>query len=223
MISKLQGGFETRTPADLKAVFDLRYNSLDNIKILEFEQENPNRLTPDSKEFFISAFTGFNNTFPDGQCLGPVPNSFMGNYANMSSIIEYFIRTLIMAGYESGITVSLSDPVKTKEGEPKGRHDLIIYRGGCPALLMRYAKLIPQQSKSALEQSYTSLIFSLYSEYHKSPIWPLYGLISDLNTWEFLKYDGTSFYRSPPQPLFLHAPTIYSLSQKILPILDSPK
>ena len=220
-ISQLPGGFDRMTPANLKKVFDIRYNTLENIKLLELPSPNPNRLTPESQEFFLNAFIRFNSSLPPGQSIGQTPNSFKGNYANMSSLIEFFIRALVMAGYESGITVSLSDPIQTKTGIPKGKHEINIYRGNLPIILIRPAKLIPQQSSSALEQSFTSLIFSLYTEYQNSPIWPLYGILSDINTWEFLKFDGTSFYRSPPLPLFLDSTPLHSLSHTILQILDS--
>jgi hypothetical protein len=220
-ISRLPGGFDRMTPADLKKVFNIRYNSLENTKLLDLPTPNPNRLTQESQEFFLNAFIRFNSSLPPDQSIGQRPNSFKGNYTNMCSLIEFFIRALVMAGYESGITVSLSDPILTKSGLSKGKHEINIYRGNCPIILIRPGKLIPQQSSSALEQSFTSLIFSLYTEYQNSPIWPLYGILSDINTWEFLKYDGTSFYRSPPLPLFLESTALHSLSHTILQILDS--
>jgi hypothetical protein len=90
-----------------------------------------------------------------------------------------------------------------------------------PICFITSAKLMLQQSDDNLKQFCISMIFKLFSAFHKSPVWPLHGCVSDEKNWIFLKYDGKEFCRTDKIMLQFEEDSIKKLCREIIYIIDS--
>jgi hypothetical protein len=217
-----RGNFDRRSTKELESVFKISFTDLETTKDLDLGESSLDRLPLSAQEFLVSAFTSYNNTFLPKSSLTKDFDDFKGNEASMKSIIEFFIRSLILSTYEEGVYVSTGEPIILDNGVRKGFHDLVITKGEFPCLVIRHAVQNPQAKGIPLEQAFCNNVFEVYTTYWKTPVWPLFGCISDLNSWIFIKYDGKDFYRTHKiYKLALHNTAILSLSNKILNIIDN--
>ena len=217
-----RGTFASRSPKDLDSIFGISFQSLSTTKPLDLGESSLDRLSLPTQEYFLNSLYRYNATFPAGQGLSKDFDGFTGNEHHMDSIIEYFFRTLVVATYEEGVSLGLKDPIIMHDGTRKGNYDLVVNRAGLPILVVRFAKFNPNIRGSNLEQGFCGNIFEIYANYWKNRVWPVFGCVTDLNSWIFLKFDGENMYRdSKVYKLALHNTAILSLANKILNVIDS--
>ena len=221
-ISKQRGTFLSRTPKEAYDIFGLEFDKQDKIKNLELGDSKLDKLSVPSQGFLVGAFSKYASTFPEGQNIGKTFDSFQGNESNMKSQIDFYLRCVVMAGYDSGVYISSDEPFVTLDGKYKGNHDLVVFKKDLSTILCRYAKEVEGKKFHPIELAQSGIVFELYEHYWKNPQSDVYGCVSDLNNWIFLKYDGNQFYRTHRVfKLALHNTAIVSLAIKILNILDA--
>lgn len=220
-ISKQRGQFSKRTPHEAKEIFGLKFDKPASIKNLELGDSNINKLSPESQTFLSGALSKYTLTFPEPERLTKSFDSFQGNDSNMSSQIEFYLRSVIMVGYEKGVSISLDEAFFNTEGKYKGNHDLTISKQDRAVIVCRFAKKIEDKKFHPIDSALSSIVFELYEEYWKNPQREVFGCVSDLNNWIFLKYNGIEFFRTHRvYKLALHNTAIVSLAIKILNILE---
>lgn len=217
-----RGTFSSKSPKDLYSVFGISFETLRSTKPLDLGESRLDRLPMHTQEYLLNSLYRYNATFPINQGLTRDFEKFDGTHPHMDSLIEFYIRTLMLSTYEEGITVSLRDPVILQTGERKGHYDLVVSRGGFPILIVKFAKFNEKIRGGPLEQGFCSNIFEIYTSFWMHQVWPVFGCVTDLNSWIFTKYDGKDIHRSEKIFKFaLHNTAILSLSNKILNIIDS--
>ncbi|OMJ65410.1 hypothetical protein SteCoe_38278 [Stentor coeruleus] len=220
---KLQRGtFNKRSPKELDNIFKVDLFNLNTTKDLILPESSLDRMSLSSQEFLVNALTKYNSTFPIEESMNRNFDGFKGNEQTMHSLVEYYLRSLIMCTYEEGVTITSGETIYMDNGLVKGTHDFVINKGNLPILTLRLAKRSKQAKITPIEQGFVSNIFEMYTQYWKTPIWPHYGCVSDLNSWIFLKYDGEHIFRTTKiYKLALHNTSILSLAVKILNIIDA--
>lgn len=220
-ISKQRGHFSKRTPHEAKEIFGIKFDKPSYIKNLELPDSKIDKLSVESQNFLSAAFSKYALTFPEDERLGKTFDSFQGNESNMSSQIEFYLRSVIMVGYEKGVSLSLDEAFFNNEGKYKGNHDLTIAKQNNPIIVCRFAKKYENKKFHPIDSALSSIVFELYEEYWKNPQRDIFGCVSDLNNWIFLKYNGIEFFRTHRvYKLALHNTAIVSLAIKILNILE---
>lgn len=221
-ILKQRGTFLSRTPKEAKDIFGLQFDKPDTMKNLELGDSKLDKLSVPSQGFLVGVFSKYASTFPEGQSIGKTFDSFQGNESNMKSQIEFYLRSVVMAGYESGVYISSDEPFVTMDGKYKGNHDLVVSNKDLPTIVCRYAKEVEGKKYHPIELAQSGIVFEIYEQYWKNPQRDIYGCVSDLNNWIFFKYDGNQFFRNHRVfKLALHNTAIVSLGIKILNILDA--
>lgn len=164
-ISALKGTFSGRTPKELKSIFGISFADTKTTKELDLGESSLDRLSTETSEFIINAFYRYNSTFLIRNSITRDFDGFEGNEASMSSLIEFFIRTLIFSVYEEGVSASFNDPIICENGSRKGYHDLVVYKGEFPQIVFKFAKVNERIRGSPLEQAFCNNIFEIYSTY----------------------------------------------------------
>lgn len=222
LIKLQRGTFNKRSPKELDNIFKITLSNLNSTKDLILPDSSLDRMSISSQEFLVNALTKYNSTFQFEEGMNRNFDAFKGNEQTMHSIVEYFLRSLIMCTYEEGVTVSSGETIVMDNGLVKGTHDFVIKKGSLAVFTLRLAKRNEQVKASPIEQAFASNIFEIYAQYWKNPVWPHYGCVSDLNSWIFLKYDGEHIFRTTKiYKLALHNTSILSLAVKILNIIDT--
>jgi hypothetical protein len=207
---------------DAKIVFGLKFSDFKKTPDLNLGDSKLDRLSQASQAFLVKGLQKFTETFPEDQSIKTTFDGFKGNDFNMNSHIEYFFRSVVMVGFENGVFVSGEETAFDCLGEFKGCHDLVVYRDERPVIICSFARTGEKSKGLGMEKAFCSNLFELYSQYWKAPGNDVFGCISDLNNWIFLKYDGKKFYRTHRiYKLALHNTAVVSLAIKILNILES--
>ena len=221
-INKQRGTFASRSSKDAREVFGLKFTKLDNVTNFDLGDSKLDKLSSTSQVFLVKSLTKYCSTFPEDQTMKKVFDEFKGNPENMARHIDFYIRSIIMTSYETGVYASNDLAFFNSEGQYKGNHDLTVFKGTKPVLICRYAKEVEGVRGFPLENAFCSNLFELYAEYWKDPVQPIFGCVTDLNNWIFLKYDGERFARTHRIYKFaLHNTAILSLAIKILNILET--
>ena len=169
-INAQRGTFSNRSPKDLETVFGINFYLLNTTKDLDLGESSLDRLPIPTQEYLLNSIYRYNSTFPENQRLKRDFDNYTGNELHMSSIIEFFIRSLILSTYEEGIMITSQDPIILDNGTRKGNHDLVIYRGGYPILIIRYAKPNENIRGYPMEQAFCNNIFEVYASYWKNKV-----------------------------------------------------
>ena len=216
-ISSLPGPFDKRTSSDLQSVFSLSYSS--TLPTIPLKSLLKNRISESSQDFFLNAFLRYLTSLPvDQQVFNS--KSIDVSHSNKLSLIDFFIRAIIMSAYDSGVTLSNSVQIIMPNGEKKGNHELMIKRGDLPICIVRSSKHIPQKGDNDMELAFISMIFEVFTCYHTQPVWPLFGCVTNARKWIFLKYDGKDFFRNDLE-LEIELEDIKKLSEFFVRIIDS--
>ncbi|CAG9318994.1 unnamed protein product [Blepharisma stoltei] len=225
MLSRLRGTLNQVNPKDLKNIFHIDYRNLATTSDLTLKESSQSRLSKAQQEFLIKSVAGFNSTFPDSERIKPELDSFGGREGNMISHIDHFLRTMVLVGYNEGITINKEEPIFLSSGEKKGKSDYVINRDNTPRIVLRLIRKEDRKIRGTdPELAFAANIFEMYATYWKNPIWDVYGCITDLNSWNFCKFDGNEFHRcSKTQKLVLSPPSIVALALKFIDIIDPSK
>lgn len=216
-ISSLPGPFDKRTSSDLQSVFSLSYSS--TLPAIPLKPLLKYRISESSQDFFLNAFLRYLTSLPvDQQIFNS--KSIDVSHSNKLSLIDFFIRALIMSAYDSGVTLSRSVQITTPKGDKKGNHEMMIQRGDLPICIVRSSKHIPQKGDNDMELAFISMVFEIFNCYHNQPVWPLYGCVTDVKKWVFLMYDGKEFFRNDLE-LQIELEDIKKLSEFFIRIIDS--
>lgn len=216
-----RGGFEARTPRDLKNVFDIDYRRTRNIKPFEVPSLTE-PLDKPKQEFLLKSITNYNNTYTSSQRLSSDGSLFQGSPVHLESHLEHFLRTMILVNYQEGVYLENNYKLVHNKATKESKSEYVILLNETPAIILRVS---PEEKKeirgSPLELAFVSNLFELYSYFWEMPQMPVYGCVTDLNYWIFLKYDGNEFFRAEKVYKYsLNPSSIIGLATKFYGILD---
>jgi hypothetical protein len=217
-----RGGFEARTPKDLKNVFDIDYRKTRNLKSFEV----PNLKHPfdrPKQEFLIKSILNYNNTYPSSQRLSSDSNPYPGSSTHLRSHLEHFLRTMILVSYQEGVYLENNYKLVHSKATKESYSEYVILLNETPGLVLRVAPSEKREIRgNPLELAFVSNLFELYTYFWEMPQMPVYGCVTDLDYWIFLKYDGDAFYRADKVYKYSSNPNaVLGLATKFYGILES--
>jgi len=224
LISSQRGDFDKRTPRDLRDVFKLDFRKASELAPFSIPESSTERLSHDQQDFLKNLIAAYNSTLPSPHKLSKSFEAYSGADTYKHSLIETFLRGVVIVGYQEGVEVHKNYRVNLP-GNKEGHSEYVITLADVPRLVTRVAVKKDWRIRGTpLEFAFCSVVFEMYSHFWENPMWPIVGVISDVNSWIFLKYDGEEFSMSQKvYKLALHDTAIYSLGIKFLNVLDSIK
>ena len=92
------------------------------------------------------------------------------------------MRSILVAGYESGVYLERNFRVHSENDSLLGYSPLMLTIGGVPRISVRAVKSLEKQGRGfKIEYAFSSSIVELYSLYWHYKLWPMYGVITDIN------------------------------------------
>lgn len=103
----------------------------------------------------------------------------------------------MLVGYDGKLRVAADYPVLHDNRKLQDVNDLAIVSETTTLLVARYARRIQYRgTTNPMEFAFAQNLFELYTAYWAGTLGPVYGCVTDLNSWLFLKFDGEAFYRA---------------------------